>query len=368
MTETKNDQPLQFWRVSPPRLYTAGTLAAQLEAEGWDGMTAGDSQSLAPDPYIVLTRAAEATSTIKLGTWVTNPVTRHAAVAAGALATLQLESGGRIEVGIGRGDSALAYIGLAPAPLGHFERYVCDLHGYLNGADVPVPTEPDGSSLKGLDEMEMGTKPTTSKLGWLPDEYTPVPVVVAASGPKVMQIAARTADKITAVVGPSPERLTWARDLILAAVDETRRPGAAPVLGTSCVVAVNENRELARQMVRPIVTVQARFAAMHDKVIGPASAELAKDLQALRRNYDMNRHASSGAKQSSVISDEVIDNFAIAGPASYVTERLIEIAELGYRRFTISVESPDVDQALVEQSQSLLGSLVLPKVRAALGQ
>jgi 5,10-methylenetetrahydromethanopterin reductase len=47
--------------------------------------------------------AAHVTDRIQLGTGVTNPYTRHPAVAAGAVASIQGESGGRAVLGIGRG-------------------------------------------------------------------------------------------------------------------------------------------------------------------------------------------------------------------------------------------------------------------------
>src|SRR5438105_3703561 len=91
--------------------------AAQVEAEGYDGLAFVDSQNLAGDCYVALALAAAATQRLKLATGVTNPFTRHPAVAACAIASVQAESGGRAMLGIGRGDSALAHLGFAPAPV-----------------------------------------------------------------------------------------------------------------------------------------------------------------------------------------------------------------------------------------------------------
>ncbi len=221
-----NAADCEFWRVSPPRLKTLGAQAKRLEEQGWTGMTVGDSQNIAPDTYTVMALAVAATSTIKLCTWVTNPLTRHPAAAAGALATLQAESGGRIEAGIGRGDSALAFLGLAPAPVGYFENYVRRLRGYLRAEDVPMQTELDGKGLVAeAKSLDLADRPMTSKLTWLPEDYRPVPVIVSASGPKVMALGARIADGVTAVVGPDPRRLAWARDEILSALKASSRPG-----------------------------------------------------------------------------------------------------------------------------------------------
>jgi alkanesulfonate monooxygenase SsuD/methylene tetrahydromethanopterin reductase-like flavin-dependent oxidoreductase (luciferase family) len=60
-------------------------------------------------------------------------VTRDRAVLASAFNTLQQESGGRMWLGIGRGDSSLAHIGKEPAPVSALERYVIQLQQYLRG-------------------------------------------------------------------------------------------------------------------------------------------------------------------------------------------------------------------------------------------
>jgi 5,10-methylenetetrahydromethanopterin reductase len=62
--------------------------ARRIEDEGWDGFALDDAHTFAPDPYVLL-GAAAATSRVKLGTWVTNPVTRHAAITAASIGVIQ---------------------------------------------------------------------------------------------------------------------------------------------------------------------------------------------------------------------------------------------------------------------------------------
>ena len=92
------------------------------EGDGWDGLALTDSQNLAADTFAALAVAARVTRRITLATGATNPATRHPAVVASAIATIQVESGGRAWLGIARGDSALAYLGRKPQPLADFER------------------------------------------------------------------------------------------------------------------------------------------------------------------------------------------------------------------------------------------------------
>ena len=80
--------------------------------------------------------AAGATTTLRLGTGVTNTSTRHPAATAAGIASVHVASGGRASLGIGRGDSALAHVGFAPAPVEELEAYVGVVRAYLRGESV----------------------------------------------------------------------------------------------------------------------------------------------------------------------------------------------------------------------------------------
>ncbi len=136
---------------------------------------------------------------------MTNPYTRHPAATASSIASVQAVSGGRAVLGIGRGDSALAHLGLSPAPLGHFTRYVEKLQGYLRGDDVPFERD---DTVASVDDLELGDQPTASRLHWI-HGMPKVPLDVAATGPKVIALAAVHAERITFALGADVDRLTW---------------------------------------------------------------------------------------------------------------------------------------------------------------
>src|SRR5713226_7672000 len=89
-------------------------LTRQAEAAGFAYGWLFDSHVLWLDPYPLLTLMALNTTRMRLGTCVTNPATRDPTVTASALATLNLVSGGRMDLGIGRGDSARRVMGKKP--------------------------------------------------------------------------------------------------------------------------------------------------------------------------------------------------------------------------------------------------------------
>src|SRR5439155_19838333 len=140
------------------------------EQNGFEYGWTYDSHVLWQEPYPLLTMSALATSTIKLGLNVTNPGTREPTVTASAFATLQDISGGRMVMGIGRGDSARRTIGLQPVRVGEFERSLVAIRDLMHGRKVSWnDTEIELAWRHGLDK-----------------ELPPVPVYVAGYGPKVL--------------------------------------------------------------------------------------------------------------------------------------------------------------------------------------
>ncbi len=164
--------------------------AAAAEEDGWDGILFTDIQNQAMDVIGSLYLAASATSRLKLGTAVTNLVTRHPAVVASTFATLHHVSGGRAHLGVGRGDSALELIGITPPSAADFEHRLEYLQGYLRG-----------------DPVDIGGG-TTSRISWLPLEgESKVPIDVFGSGPRVLGVGSRVGDRLTVAVGAEPERV-----------------------------------------------------------------------------------------------------------------------------------------------------------------
>lgn len=183
-----NHNTLEFWHFGRPTISGMEALARRCEALGYDGLTLTDSQNLSPDTYVSMALAARATSKLLLGPGVTNPLTRHAAVTAGAIASIQQASDGRAMLGIGRGDSSLFNIGHKPVSPAVFERYVTDVQTYLRG-----------------DSLDAGGY--TSQLHWLASsKMAKVPVDVAATGPKVIAMGARLADRVSFSLGSDVDR------------------------------------------------------------------------------------------------------------------------------------------------------------------
>jgi 5,10-methylenetetrahydromethanopterin reductase len=343
---------LEIWSAGASSPGRVGDMARRLEEQGWDGLALVDSQNLAPDPYVLLGLAAASTSRLGLATGVTNPVTRHPAAAATAAATVQAASGGRFVLGIGRGDSSLAHLGLAPASPPAFETYLSRLQGYLRGEEVPFTD--DGAAP--VSTLGLAGGPSASRIHWIGAAGSKVPVDVAATGPKVIRAAARHADRVTFAVGASVERLRWAMEVFLS--ERSNKP-----VGAYVPVIVNPSRDAARELIRGGVASFARFSVMHGQVVGPADEGSREALAEVHHAYDMNRHFTHGSPQSRGLPAEVIDQFGVAGPAAYCVERLSELVELGLTKLVLLGGGIGMDRDAHRLSQRLLTEEVLPKLR-----
>ena len=357
---------MQIWTtgVASPR-GTAG-VARQLEEAGWDGLLVVDSQNLSGDPYVALAMAATVTKRLGLGTGVTNSVTRHASVTANSITSVHRISNGRAVRGIGRGDSALAHLGRAPARLPSFSRYLRQLRAYLQGEavaftdiDIPLDVAPP------MSELELADAPPFSRIDWIGARGTPVPIEVAASGPRVIALAALYADRVMFALGADVERIAWG----IALARETRRKAGLDPDGIAFGAYVNcgcsPDADKARDLVRGGLTTFARFSVMHGKASGPLSGDDRAVLHDLRDNYDMKAHTRGDSRQAGVLTPDFIDRFAIVGTPEQCVQRLRGLAALGLDKVAMTGSLRGVSEGDAGESKRLIETEVLAAARAA---
>jgi len=308
-------------------------LAVEAEADGWDGLLLADSQNLQAEVFVELALAVRATERLLLGTGVTNPVTRHPAVVAGAAATLQAESNGRIVLGVGRGDSSVTFIGHRPTPPGVLAAFVRRLQAYLRGESVDA----DGFA---------------SRLEWLRSDVPKVPVDVTCTGSATIAAAAPVADMVSLSVGAEVERLRWGV--------ETARAAGARRLAAYVIAAAHPDVRVARELVRANVGIFAHFARGSLDRLDPSDRVV---VQEVTRAYDTERHAQSASRQTSVVPDDFVDRFAIVGPAGRCVERLHAVEALGIERVVVVGAAKDADPQEAEAARRGFATEVLPALR-----
>ncbi len=347
---------IEFWQAGYDTVAVDPRDGSRIEDEGWDGQMAMDSQSLAADPYVVLSALAVNSTRLLLGTSVTNPYTRHPAVTASAMVSLQALSGGRAVLGIGRGDSSLAYLGRAPLPVDAFERCLMALQSYLRGESVPFEAlRWGGTDAPSVATLELHHRPEAAQLRWIPEDLPKVPLDVAATGPRVIAAAARTAERVTFSVGAAPERISWA-------VEQARRVSADVSLGAQIVVIPHSDLNQARRFAAGIAAPLARFSTIGGQTVGPASKSDLEIFEKLRAHYDMNRH---GRAPAGVLTPAFLDRFAVLGPPDRCVERLIQLVDAGLTRFVVCGALGWTDPREERVSREILVSEVLPALRVA---
>jgi 5,10-methylenetetrahydromethanopterin reductase len=283
--------------VAQERVDRVADLATEAEAAGFEGVWVADSQSVFRDPWAALALSAARTSRIRLATGVTNPVTRHPAVLACAAATLDELSGGRAVLGIGVGESSVRTLGLRPASLTRLEEVVAEVRGFLNGG------------------LEWST--------------APVPVVVAATGPKALQFAGRSADGVLIQVGADPALLRWALQRVEAGAKERGRPIE------EIEVCLRLGFGTDAEALRPYAAAAARTIAQAVPV-EELPTEFAADLHELRELYDYARHVSPVAPHRAAVTERILERVAVVGPLEEVEERVRELAALGLDRIVLT--------------------------------
>jgi 5,10-methylenetetrahydromethanopterin reductase len=334
-------RPFELWALQTSSARSAPKRAARLEAEGWDGMGVTDSQNLAGDAWVAITAAAARTTALKLGTAVTNPVTRHPAVTAAAAASAAVVAGDRVSIGIGRGDSALAHLGRAPASVADLDRYVHAVRTYLAGETVPFDDLGFHETMSSpAATLGLADAPTGSRLTWLSNVEVHVPIEVAASGPRVIASAACLADRVMFALGADLDRLRWGIDVARTAREAAGLDPEALAFGAYLNVVAHPDIDLARRLVRGTLTTVARFSVMHGQVQGPVTDDQRDVLRAVHEAYDMRRHTRADSQQATVLTDDFIDSYAIVGTPSHVVDRLREVAELGVGKVVVVGVSP----------------------------
>jgi len=299
-----------------------------------------------------------ATTRLKLGTGVTNSGTRHPAVTASAIATVQAESGGRAYLGIGRGDSALAHLGRAPEKVAAFEDYLERVQGYLSGEEVPF--EAGGN----VDSLKLADQPTASKIEWLRAGQPKVPVDVAATGPRVIAAAARHADRVSFALGADPERVRWGIDVAQAARQDAGLDDKIDFAAYVPIV-VHDDPDIARQIGEGGLSLFARFSVMHGEVIGPATDEQRAVFERIHESYDMNQHSRTGSPQAAQLTTSFAQEFGIFGPPSYCIDRIAKLVELGVDRFFCVGPGPGSGSAESVEAAERLSNEVMPTFRTS---
>jgi len=293
-------------------------LIQDVEAAGFDGAGILDSQLLSRDAFVVLGQAASNTSRLTLFPAVTNPFTRDASVLAGAIQTVEELAPGRVKFMIGTGYTSASTIGRRPATLAEMRACISTVKGLLAGQTVDF----DG---------------TPGKLGYAAGR--PIPVIMAASGPKAIELAGEIADGVLLLVGFNRGILERALDhLETGARRSGRRLDDLEIIWAvrTCTAATTAQ---ARRQARP-TAVHWGVLRWGGYWLEPAGLQLPnlEVPEAVHRIYPDLSHAhdwEAAIAATAFVPDEVAaqlcDAIGLIGTPDDCANRILEMAKLGAR-------------------------------------
>ena len=300
-------------------------LARRAEANGFGYGWMFDSHILWRDPYPLLTLMGAATTEMRLGTCVTNPATRDITVTASALATLNEITDGRMDLGIGRGDSARRVMGKRPTTVAYMEECCRIVRALTAGEKIEL----EGTEIQ---------------LPWA--SHGPVPVWVAGYGPMALAAAGRVADGIILQLA-DPDIIRWCMGFVRAAAEEAGRdPDAIEVMAAAAAYISDDVAE-ARDRVRWFPALVSNHVV--DLINKYDKADLPKSLWHYvenREGYDYLHHAEVGSDNARFVSDEIVDRFAVVGSVEAHRERIAELRDAGVTQFNVYLMNGDEEDQL----------------------
>jgi probable F420-dependent oxidoreductase len=329
---------MQFGFTLKPEHTIERTLALTRQAEtaGFDHAWLFDSHVLWRDPYPLLTLMAETTSRLRLGTCVTNPATREPSVTASTLALLDEVSDGRMDLGIGRGDSARRVLGKPPTTMAHLEEAIRVIRALVAGEEI----EFEGTSLR---------FPWTR--GWT------LPVWVAGYGPMALAMTGRVADGVILQLA-DPDLIAWFVAQLREAEAAAGRPAGSVKVQSAAPAHVGDLAD-GRERTRWFPALVSNHVV--DLVNKYPREQLPEALTGYirdREGYDYHHHAEVGSSNAGFVDDDVTDRFCVLGSVEDHIAKLRWLAEAGVDQFNIYLMNGDEETQL-----EIYGRDIIPAVR-----
>ena len=310
-------------------------LTRQAEAAGFDSAWLFDSHVLWRDPYPLMTLMAQATTSIRIGTCVTNPATREPSVTASSLAVLNELSNGRMDLGIGRGDSARRVLSKGPTTMKDLELAVHVIRALVEGRAI----EFEGAMLE---------------LPWT--EGHPLPVWIAGYGPVALKLTGRIADGAMLQIG-DPDLVRWfASQVKASAVEAGRSPDAVQVMAAAPahVGDLADGRDRTRWFPALVANHVVDLVNKYPREdLPPELTGYVRD----REGYDYLHHAEVGSSNASFVSDEIVDRFCLVGSAEQHIARLRDLAAAGVDQFNLYLMNGNEEEQLAVYGREIIPAL-----------
>jgi len=311
-------------------------LAKRAEDAGFTNFWTFDSAVLWQEPFVIYSQILSATTSIKVGPMVTNPLTRDWTVTASLFATLNEMFGPRTICGIGRGDSAVRFTGGQPASLAMLGECIEVVKNLAEGREVTLRDQ-------------------TFSIPWVKDGE--LEVWMAAYGPKALALCGAKSDGLIMQLA-DPFIVNWATRTAEQAVLDAGRDldafsvcVAAPAyVGGDLAHQRDQCRWFGGMVGNHVADIVGRYGD-NPEVVPEALTEYIKG----RQGYDYRHHGKAGNPDTEFVPDEVIDRFCIFGPVKHHLDKLGELAALGVDQFSLYLMHDDPQGTIDAYARDIIG-------------
>ena len=335
----------------PDNLETLASRARLAEEVGFDYIGIGDSQSLFRELYVSLSVVAMSTQRAMLGPTVSNPQTRHPAVTAAAIASINELSNGRAFLGLGSGDSAVLNLGLRPARLTELRHYIQTVRDLLAGE---------------TGEYHGGRAHVRWAAAGRPADELPnagLPIALSAEGPRTLTLAGAAADAAIVHTGLTPDALADTITRIREGERSAgRQPGATDVWAfAKCNIA--DRPDDAINEIKMALAASAHHAFRHTLDGKNVPPHLREPITILQQEYRPAEHEQTGPTRNAALTDELglteylATRFAIAGAPDECRQKARQIFAAGANTLLITAIGPSPDTIISRFGQEVIAPL-----------
>ena len=314
-------------------------LAQYASGRGFSHGWTFDSHVLWEEPFVIYSRMLHENPEMIVGPMVTNPGTRDWTVLASLFATLNEMYGPRTICGMGRGDSALRYIGRKPTTLATMEESMDVIQGLVAG-----------------DEVDYKGTPLT--IPWA-GEGSHLPMWGAGYGPKALTLVGRRCDGFILQLA-DPYLVEWTTRFVKDAAsaagrdpDDVKVCVAAPAyVGDDIAHQRDQVRWFGGMVGNHVADLVGRYGS--DESMVPKALS---DYIAAREGYDYDHHGKAGNPSTDFVPDEVVDRFCVLGPVETHIARMEELRDVGVDQFSIYLMHDDQEGTLDAYGEAVIPAL-----------
>jgi len=323
--------------VSPDR---ARALVRLAESHGFEYCWFYDSHILWRESFVAMAMCMEHTTKMRFAPCVTNPDVRDWSLAASLYGSLAAQSNGRIDIGLGRGDSSRRVMGNKPASMERLAEFTTKVKAMVRG-----------------EEVIYDNCPNPVKFPWA--EGYELPVWIAAYGPQALKVAGEVGDGVILQIA-EPGLCKWFADQTTVAGKAAGRDmsrfkvqAAAPAFFgpmDECIEATKWFPAMVGNHVADIVDKYGKDSGLVPKSL---TSYIEK-----RRGYDYSKHGQSDNPFLDFITPDVVESFCVLGTPEQHIEKIKQLKAAGVTQYNIYLDNGNEGEII-----ETYGEKVIPAFR-----